>query len=116
MAQKRYAPGTMIDPAARTRRDDSLRRVRKLTRRVAVAAVAGVGVLGLYVAKALPGHSATVTSQTTATTSPPTTTAPSSGSSGSSSSSSATNSPAVTAPPSPPVTTPRPVHVTTGAS
>ncbi|HEX3565781.1 MAG TPA: hypothetical protein VHU17_10445 [Acidimicrobiales bacterium] len=110
MAQKRYAPGTMNHPAAGIRRDDSLRRVRKLTRRVAIAAVAGVGVLGLYVAKALPGHSAAATNQTTATTAPPTTTAPSSGSS------SATNSPAVTAPPSPPVTTPRPVHVTTGAS
>ena len=103
------------DRAARGRRDDSLRRVHTLTKGIAVASAAAVGVLGFYVAKAFPGHSATPTSQSSATTTPPPattpTTQPSTGQS-----SAATSSPTVTAPPSPPVTTPSPVHVTTGAS
>jgi hypothetical protein len=92
-------------------RDNALRRLRTVTKGIAVATAAAVGVLGLYVSKALPGHAATHTSQSTATTLPPTTApapVPSSGS-----------SPTQTVPappPSPPVTTPRPSHVTTGAS
>jgi nitrate reductase NapE component len=40
----------------RMRRDDSLQRVSKVTRRVGVLAVAMVGALGFYVSRALPGH------------------------------------------------------------
>lgn len=115
MANSAGGHQTSRERAARGRRDDSLRRVRSVTKGIAVAAVAGVGVLSLYVAKALPGHSATPASQSSATTTPPPATTPATQPS-TGQSSPATSSPQVTAPPSPPVTTPRPVHVTTGAS
>ena len=115
MASSAQGPQTPGERAARGRRDDSLRRVRSLTKGIAVATAAAVGVLGFYVAKAFPGHSATPATQSSSTTTPtPATTpatTPSTGQSGS-----ASSSPTVTAPPSPPVTTPRPAQVNTGAS
>jgi hypothetical protein len=96
---------------AKTRRDLALLRVSKVTRRIAVATVAAVGILGLYVSRSLPGHATTPASQTTGTTTTPTTSAPASGSSGSS-----TSQTAPAPPVTPPTTTPQRVHVTTGAS
>lgn len=111
MAPSPYGRQTPGERAARGRRDDSLRRVRSLTKGITVAAAAAVGVLGFYVAKAFPGHSAAPASQSSSTTTPTPATQPSTGQS-----SPATGSPTVTAPPSPPVTTPRPAQVSTGAS
>ncbi|HVA08163.1 MAG TPA: hypothetical protein VNG12_15605 [Acidimicrobiales bacterium] len=42
--------------ASQRRRDGALARVSSITGSVAIAIIAAVGVLGIYVAKALPGH------------------------------------------------------------
>lgn len=96
---------------AKSRRDLALLRVSKVTRRIAVATVAAVGILGLYVSRSLPGHATTPAGQTTGSTTP-TTSAPVAGPSGSSSAPQTTPAPPV----SPPTTAPQRVHVTTGAS
>ena len=44
--------------ASQRRRDGALARVSSITGSVAIATIAAVGVLGVYVAKALPGHHA----------------------------------------------------------
>src|ERR1035441_10118715 len=110
MARTGYEHEARSNRAAQGRRDNSLRRVRSLTKGTVVVAAAAVGVLGLYVAKALPGHSATPASPSTAATTPPPTTTPATAPSGAQSVP-ATTSPPVTAPPSPPVTTQSPAHV-----
>ena len=118
MARTGNTPVGATDRVARGRRDAALVRVGKVTKSVAVAIVAAVGVLGLYVAKALPGHSAAPASQSTATTPPA---APTPGAAAPSGSSAPTNSPQTAqtspvAPVSPPVVTRRSAQVTTGAS
>lgn len=112
-------PDLRYEPAgrgAKARRDTALRRVNKVTTRIAVATVAAVGILGLYVSRALPGHAAAPPSSSTTgstSTTTPTTTVPAA--SGTSGSSSPQTTPAP--PPSPPTTTaPQRVHVSTGAS
>ncbi len=95
------------------RRDAALNRIGKLTKRIAVATVAAVGILGLYVSKSLPGHATTPASQSPAATTTPTTSAPATAPSGGSSTAPTT---APAPPASPPVTTRRPAHVTSGAS
>jgi hypothetical protein len=114
MAPTRYGPAAAH--GAKTRRDLALHRVSKVTKRIAVATVASVGILGLYVSRSLPGHASTPattapSSQNPATATTPTTSPPTASSSGSSAPQTV---PA--APVSPPTTTPRRVHVTTGAS
>ncbi|HEX3841010.1 MAG TPA: hypothetical protein VHU85_09495 [Acidimicrobiales bacterium] len=113
MAPTGYEPAGVR--GANNRRDLALHRVGKVTRRVAVATVASVGILGLYVSRALPGHASTSTPATTTPAgqnpAPPTTSPSVAGSSGAS-----TPQPVPAAPVSPPTTTPRRVHVTTGAS
>ncbi len=57
------APVRKPDPAkqrraASLRRDGALNRLASITGSIAVATVAAVGALGIYVAKALPGHHA----------------------------------------------------------
>jgi hypothetical protein len=108
MAPTRYEAASAR--GAHTRRDLALDRVTKVTKRIAVATVAAVGILGLYVSRSLPGHASTPAVQTPATTTP-TTSPPAAGSSGPSAPQTAP-----TAPVSPPTTTPQRVHVTTGAS
>lgn len=111
MAETRYGRHAAPGRGAGIRRDAALHRVGKVTKRIAVASVAAVGILGLYVSKSLPGHATTPSGQSPAATTTPTTSAPPAPSSGSS------TAPTVPTPPtSPPVTTHRPSHVTTGAS
>lgn len=112
MADARY--GTVAAPGrgAGARRDAALQRAGRLSKRIAMATVAAVGILGLYVSTSLPGHATTNVGQSPAGTTTPSTSAPAvAPSSGSS-----TAQTAPTPPASPPVTTPRPTHVTTGAS
>jgi hypothetical protein len=51
--------------AAVLRRDGALLRLSSITAAIGVATIAAVGILGVYVAKALPGHHATTTGSTT---------------------------------------------------
>jgi hypothetical protein len=53
--------------AAAVRRDGALARVSTITGAVGVATIAAVGILGVYVGKALPGHHAAPATGTTAT-------------------------------------------------
>jgi len=50
------------DHRARNQRDAALERVGTITKAIGVASVAAVAVIGIYVSRALPGHSATPTS------------------------------------------------------
>ncbi len=56
---------------ARRQREDALGRARSVTKSIAVASIAGAAALGLYVSRALPGHTTTpgVTAGTTGATS-----------------------------------------------
>ena len=62
------------DVAARhagRRRDESLGRITRVTRRVTVGALALAAILGIYVSRALPGHAATpATGSSSPTTTP----------------------------------------------
>ncbi|HEV3265269.1 MAG TPA: hypothetical protein VG014_07080 [Acidimicrobiales bacterium] len=113
MADTRYGRAAGPGRGEGVRRDAALHRVGKLTKRIAVATVAAVGILGLYVSKSLPGHATTPAGQSPAGTTTPTTSAPAAAP-GSGPSTAPTTAPA--APASPPVTTRKPAHVTTGAS
>ncbi|HWD52621.1 MAG TPA: hypothetical protein VG412_09485 [Acidimicrobiales bacterium] len=115
MADTRYGKAAAPRRGAGVRRDEALHRVGKVTRRIGVATIAAVGILGLYVSRSLPGHATTPAVQTPASTAPTTSTPATTPSSGSSTGPSTTQT-APTAPASPPVTTQRPTHVTSGAS
>jgi len=106
----RHEPPGARERFALGRRDASLVRVGSITKSIGVGVVAAVGVLGLYVSKALPGHHASVP----ATQTP----AASQGSSGPTTpgSSSPASSSALTPPTSPPARTRAPAPVTSGAS
>lgn len=71
MARVRQASPAQRRRIAVTRRDAALERLSAVTAGIAVATLAAVGALGVYVAKALPGHhtgqtaGATVTSGNT---------------------------------------------------
>ena len=95
------------DHAVRRRRDAALLRTRSITKTIAVAAVAGVAALGIYISRALPGHAATTSGSTV---SPPNGTTSTGGSSGG-------QSPSNLAPPnSPPVQSQQQAPVVSGSS
>jgi hypothetical protein len=50
---------------ARHQREDGLRRVRSITRSIAIASVTAAVAAGVYVSRALPGHSSTPTNTST---------------------------------------------------
>ena len=58
MAPLRQANPAQRSHAASLRRDGALNRLSSITGSIAVATIAAVGALGIYVAKALPGHHA----------------------------------------------------------
>jgi len=108
-------PAPPRDPRAaleRHRRDDSLNRVSRLTTRVAIGSLALIGALGLYVSRALPGHTSTTSSSGTASAS----TSTNQSSAGSSGQASSQGSSAVSPPAAAPVQTQAPAQVSTGAS
>jgi len=115
MGRTGNSPVGATDRVARGRRDAALVRVGKVTKSVAVGIAAAVGVLGVYVAHALPGHSTAPASQSAVTT-PSTAVTPGSGSPSGSSAPASSPQTSPTAPASPPVVTRRPAQVTTGAS
>jgi hypothetical protein len=49
------------DHRARTQRDAGLERLGSITKAIAAASVAAVAVIGIYVSRAVPGHSTTPT-------------------------------------------------------
>jgi hypothetical protein len=67
MARVRQASPAQRRRAAVTRRDTALERLGAITAAICVATLAAVGALGVYVAKALPGHHSGQTAGTTAT-------------------------------------------------
>jgi hypothetical protein len=52
-------PHGASDHRARSQRDAALQRVRSITKAIALASVAGVVAIGIYVSRAVPGHSTT---------------------------------------------------------
>ncbi len=70
MAPLRQASPAQRRHAASLRRDGALNRLSTLTGSIAVAIIAAVAALGIYVAKALPGHHAP-SSATTSTAAGP---------------------------------------------
>jgi hypothetical protein len=58
MARVRQATPAQQRRAASLRRDSALNRLSSITGAIAVATIAAVGALGVYVGKALPGHHA----------------------------------------------------------
>ena len=58
MAPLRQASPAQRRHAASLRRDGALNRLSSITGSIAIATIAAVGALGVYVAKALPGHHA----------------------------------------------------------
>ncbi len=90
------------------RRDSALNRLSSITGSIAIATVAAVGALGIYVAKALPGHHAPPSSGATTATVP---------SSNSGQGAGAPGSPGALNPPSaPPQATSAPPPVTSGST
>lgn len=68
VAPLRHASPAQRRHAASLRRDGALNRLSSITTAIAVATIASVGAIGVYVAKALPGHHAGAsTGATTAT-------------------------------------------------
>jgi hypothetical protein len=67
MARVRQASPAQRRRVAVTRRDAALERLSAITAGICVATIAAVGALGVYVAKALPGHHTGQTTGTTAT-------------------------------------------------
>ena len=61
MTPVRHANPAQRRHAASARRDGALNRLSTITRGIVVASLAAVGAMGIYVAKALPGHHATTT-------------------------------------------------------
>ncbi len=62
------AQSTAAIRRARRQREDALGRARSITKAIAVASVAGVAAIGLYVSRVLPGHTSTSTGATAGTT------------------------------------------------
>jgi hypothetical protein len=95
---------------ARDRRDASLDRLSRVTGKIALAVVALVVALGLYISRALPGHHAapSVSSESGSTASGAAPTAPTS--------QSQSGTPSIAPPTSPPINTSAPPQVATGAS
>lgn len=70
MASLRQSGPAQRRHAASLRRDGALNRLSSITGSIAIATVAAVGALGIYVAKALPGHHAGASTGATTTTVP----------------------------------------------
>ncbi len=70
MAPLRQAGPAQQRRAASLRRDGALNRLSNITGSIAIATVAAVGALGVYVAKALPGHHAGASTGVTTATVP----------------------------------------------
>lgn len=87
------------------RRDGALARLSSITAAIGVAIIVGVGALGLYVGRALPGHHSS-----------PTTGATASSGSAAQSSQPGTSQGGLSAPSTPTQSTPLPAPVTSGAS
>jgi hypothetical protein len=62
MARVKQASPAQRRHAAAMRRDGALSRLTNITAAIGVAIIAAIGVLGVYVGKALPGHHAASTS------------------------------------------------------
>ena len=108
MASLRQASPAQRRHAASLRRDGALNRLSSITAATAVATIAAVGALGVYVAKALPGHHAGVSTGATNATAP---SGNSSQGTGASSSSNSLNPPST-----PPQAASAPPPVTSGSS
>jgi hypothetical protein len=87
------------------RRDSALMRLSSITGAIGVATIAAVGVLGVYVAKALPGHHAATTTGSSTT----------SGAGGQVTGTSGTGS-SINPPATPTQSAPAPAPVTSGSS
>ena len=110
MTPIRKQPAGARDRLARGRRDASLVRVSSVTKTIGVGIVAAVGVLGLYVSRALPGHHTSAPAGQAPASSP-------SAPSGSAAQGAPAASPsALTPPASAPARTQAPAPVTSGAS
>jgi hypothetical protein len=117
MAPVRRATPAQRRHAAALRRDGALSRLSTITGAVGVATIAAVGILGVYVGKALPGHNAAATTTGGGTSSG--TTGPvsgSSGSSGNSGNSGNSGQGAINPPSTPTQSAPAPAPVTSGSS
>jgi hypothetical protein len=93
---------------ARIRRDDSLGRITKVTKALGIGVLATTGALGLYLSKALPGHSSTSQSTTSSATS--------TSGAGSSTSGTSSGSGQLSPPSSPPAQSQQPAQVVSGAT
>ncbi len=98
------------------RRDGALARLSSITGAIAVATIAAVGVLGVYIEKALPGHHTTTSNTAGSATSGNSGTGTGTGT-GNSGANSGTNGQGSLTPPSTPTQkAPAPAPVTSGAS
>ncbi len=105
------------DRRALARRDAAVRRLGSVTKTIGLGLVAAVAAVGIYVSRAVPGHS-TSTRETTGTTTGPTSAgAPASTpTTGAPSGSSPAPSGSLTPPTSPPVQTQQPAPVVSGST
>ncbi len=108
VAPLRHASPAQRRHAASLRRDGALNRLSSLTTAVAVATIASVGAIGVYVAKALPGHHAGASTGATNATAP-------SGNSGQGTGASSSSS-GLNPPSTPPQAASAPPPVTSGSS
>ncbi|MHB1774908.1 MAG: hypothetical protein ACYCU7_02800 [Acidimicrobiales bacterium] len=108
-----------VDRLALVQRDASLLRVSSLTRALGAGVVVLVGVVGLYVSRAFPGHQSTSHATGGAPSAAPTAggaTAGGASPSGATAGGTASPGGGISAPASPPVTTPAMPPVVSGAS
>jgi|ERR1022692_2276496 hypothetical protein len=115
-------PAVRADRRARLQRDAALDRVGSITRKIAVGSIAAGAVIGLYVSRALPGHSTRpaisgaagsttdIAGNNSGTPSSP------SGVSGGSSAGAGGSSSTLTQPTSPPTQTQQPAPVVSGST
>ncbi|HUY65461.1 MAG TPA: hypothetical protein VMV06_01460 [Acidimicrobiales bacterium] len=108
MTTPRSAGRHASDRQVRLRRDAALERIRSITTTVGIASVAAVAAFGVYLSRALPGH----TSVPAGTTVSPPVTSPSTGGDSSGAQSSTNLAP----PSSPPIPSQQPAPVVTGSS
>jgi hypothetical protein len=94
--------------AASLRRDRALNRLSSITGSIAVVTIAAVAALGIYVAKALPGHHAGASTGATSSTAPAGNTGQGTGAASSSNS--------LNPPSTPPTATSAPPPVTSGST
>jgi hypothetical protein len=105
-------PKTGANRHARLQRDAALRRVGTISRTIAVASIAAAVAIGVYVSRAVPGHTSTSSTSGTAPGAPATGATGNTGSTGST----GTNSNGLAPPNNPPVQTPQPAPVVSGST